>query len=73
MIARGKLEVIFSALMPRFAGGPLEVTKPQDDKPQSVVSVTAERIAVIAVVGTLVSRSSYLDAASGLQAYGEIG
>jgi signal peptide peptidase SppA len=34
--------------------------------------ITVERIAVVSVIGTLVTRSGYLDAASGLQSYGEI-
>lgn len=71
MIARAKLEVILGVLAPRFAGGPIEVVDPQGDTPP-LTSITVERIAVISVIGTLVSRSSYLDAASGLQAYGDI-
>ena len=72
MIARGKLEVILGVLAPRLAGSPLEpVDTAADPAPQT--SITVERIAVVSVIGTLVSRSGYLDATSGLLAYGEIG
>jgi signal peptide peptidase SppA len=71
MIARAKLEVILGVLGPRFTGGALEVVKPETD-PAPLTSITVERIAVVSVIGTLVSRSGYLDAASGLQAYGDI-
>jgi signal peptide peptidase SppA len=71
MIARAKLEVILGVLAPRFAGGTLEPLDPETDPPP-LTSVTAEKIAVVSVIGTLVSRSGYLDAASGLQAYGDI-
>jgi signal peptide peptidase SppA len=71
MIARAKLEVILGVLGPRLTGGALEVVKPEAD-PAPLTSITVERVAVISVIGTLVSRSGYLDAASGLQAYGDI-
>lgn len=71
MIARAKLEVILGVLKPRLAGGALEVVDPESDSPP-LTSITVERIAVVSVIGTLVSRSGYLDAASGLQAYGDI-
>ena len=71
MIARAKLEVILGVLAPRFAGGALEVVDPVAD-PALLTSITTEKIAVVSVIGTLVSRSGYLDAASGLQAYGDI-
>ena len=71
MIARAKLEVILGVLGPRLAGGALEVVKPEAD-PAPLTSITVERIAVVSVIGTLVSRSGYLDAASGLQAYDDI-
>ena len=71
MIARAKLEVILGVLGPRFVGGSLEVVNQKAD-PLPLTSITVERIAVISVIGTLVSRSGYLDAASGLQAYSDI-
>ena len=72
MIARGKLEVILGVLAPRLAGSPLEPADTATD-PAPQTSITVERIAVVSVIGTLVSRSGYLDATSGLLAYGEIG
>ena len=71
MIARAKLEVILGVLAPRLAGVAAEPIEAETD-PAPMVSVTAERIAVVSVIGTLVSRSGYLDAASGLVSYGEI-
>jgi ClpP class serine protease len=72
MIARAKLEVILGVLAPRFAGGPVEPINPTTE-PAPVTSITVERIAVVSVIGTLVSRSGYLDATSGLLSYGDIG
>lgn len=72
LIARAKLEVILGVLGPRLAGGTLEPLEPGTD-PRPLNSVTAEKIAVVSVIGTLVSRSAYLDAASGLVSYGDIG
>jgi signal peptide peptidase SppA len=72
MIARAKLEVILGVLAPRLAGGALEVVDPVVD-PAPLTSITTEKIAVISVIGTLATRSGYLDAVSGLQAYGDIG
>ncbi|MDI3470364.1 MAG: Phage head, head-tail preconnector protease C / Phage head, scaffolding domain Nu3 [Pseudolabrys sp.] len=71
LIARAKLEVILGVLAPRLAGGSLEAIEPEAD-PAPLTSITVEKIAVVSVIGTLVSRSGYLDAASGLQAYGDI-
>jgi len=71
MIARAKLEVILGVLGPRFSGAVAEPIDPEPD-PAPPISITVERIAVVSVIGTLVSRSGYLDAASGLQSYGEI-
>lgn len=71
MIERAKLEVILGVLGPRLAGGALEVVDPVAD-PAPLTSITTEKIAVVSVIGTLVSRSGYLDATSGLQAYGDI-
>jgi capsid assembly protease len=72
MIARAKLDVILSVLAPRLTGSAAEPTDAEPE-PAPLSSVTVERVAVISVIGTLVSRSGYLDAASGLQSYGEIG
>ena len=72
MVARPKLEVILSVMAPRLAGTALDVPV-SDTEPAPLSSITVERIAVISVIGTFVSRSSYLDAASGLACYADIG
>jgi hypothetical protein len=72
MIARAKLEVILGVLAPRFAGDPIEGAKSATE-PVPLTSVTGERIAVVSVIGTLVSRSGYLDASSGLSSYADMG
>jgi signal peptide peptidase SppA len=72
MIARGKLEVILSVLAPRLAGSGLDAVG-SEPYPAPLSSITVERIAIVSVIGTLVSRSGYLDAASGLASYAEIG
>jgi signal peptide peptidase SppA len=71
MIARAKLEVILGVLAPRLRGSAPEPIDPEAE-PAPPISITVERIAVVSVIGTLVTRSGYLDAASGLQSYGEI-
>jgi signal peptide peptidase SppA len=71
MIARAKLDVILGVLAPHFSGNAPEPINPETD-PAPPISVTVEKIAVVSVIGTLVTRSGYLDAASGLQSYGEI-
>ena len=72
MIARAKLEVILGVLAPRFTRGQVEPVDPTTE-PAPLTSITMERIAVVSVIGTLVSRSGYLDATSGLLSYGDIG
>ncbi|MGE0038204.1 MAG: S49 family peptidase [Xanthobacteraceae bacterium] len=72
MIARAKLEVILGVLAPRLTGGSLEPVDPTTE-PAPMTSITVERIAVVSVIGTLVSRSGYLDTTSGLLSYGDIG
>jgi signal peptide peptidase SppA len=71
MIARAKLEVILGVLAPRLRGSAPEPIDPEAE-PAPPMLITVERIAVVSVIGTLVTRSGYLDAASGLQSYGEI-
>jgi signal peptide peptidase SppA len=71
MVARAKLEVILGVLGPRLAGKsaqPIEV----EPAPEPTRFVTPEGIAVVPIIGTLVSRSSYLAATSGLVSYGEV-
>ena len=72
MIARAKLETILGVLGPRLAGSALSPIEPVADPPPRT-SIIVERIAVVSVIGTLVSRSGYLDAASNLSSYAEIG
>ncbi|BAE49179.1 S49 family peptidase [Paramagnetospirillum magneticum] len=70
LVARSKLDVILAALGPRLAGqaAPFD----GDAIPSDDVEVTPDGIAIIPVVGTLVARSGYLGAASGLTAYSDI-
>jgi len=72
MIARAKLDVILGVLGPRLTGGVIEPIEPKTD-PAPLTSITVERVAVISVIGTLVTRSGYLDAGSGLLSYRDIG
>lgn len=72
MIGRAKLEVILGVLGPRFSGVLLEPALAATE-PSPLPSVTPDGIAVISITGTLVSRSGFVDAASGLLSYGEIG
>jgi signal peptide peptidase SppA len=71
MIARGKLDVILGVLAPRLSGGAIAVQ--EEVVPAVAQSTMPDGIAVISVVGTLVSRSGYLAAASGLLSYQDIG
>ena len=71
MIARAKLEVILSVLTPRLAGRRFRASR-CGIRPAPQTSVTVDGIAVVSVVGTLVARSSYLAAASGLVSYDDI-
>jgi signal peptide peptidase SppA len=72
LVARGKLDVILGVLGPRLTGGAL---LPRDGtaEPPEQISVLPGAIAVVPVVGTMVARSSYLDAESGLLSYGAVG
>ncbi|MBI4968183.1 MAG: S49 family peptidase [Rhodospirillales bacterium] len=72
LVARPKLDVILGVLGPRLAGHALE---PVDfgAVPDRELEITPQGIAILPVTGTLVSRSGYLAAASGLMSYGQIG
>jgi hypothetical protein len=63
MIARAKLEVILGVAP--LAGGAVEPIDAEAD-PAPQTSITVERIAVVSVIGTFVSRSGYLATTSGL-------
>lgn len=78
MVHGGKLEVILGVMGPRLGldvepaqmlAGPLVL----DDPEGAPYDVTADGIAMIAVEGTLVYKSSYLGALSGMTGYGDIG
>jgi signal peptide peptidase SppA len=70
LVARSKLDVILGALGPRLAGRPISFDG--DAASTGDVVVTADGIAIVPVIGTLVARSGYLGAASGLTAYSDI-
>ncbi len=71
LIAQPKLEVILGVLGPRLAGKQLAV--PQDSsKANQELQILDSGIAVVPVLGTLVRRSSYLAAVSGLTSYHDI-
>lgn len=70
LLARSKLDVILGALAPRLAGQGTFLNA--DAPPSAELAVTPDGIAIVPVVGTLVSRSGYLGAASGLTAYSDI-
>lgn len=72
LIARPKLDVILGVLGPRMAGNALEPPN-LGAVPSRQTAITPDGIAVIPVTGTLVSRSGYLAAASGLMSYSDIG
>jgi len=72
LISRGKLDIILGVLAPRLTGGVL-LPRETDPEPAEQIVITAEGIAVVSVVGTLVARSGYLDSSSGLLAYGAVG
>ncbi|TAN60735.1 MAG: S49 family peptidase [Magnetospirillum sp.] len=70
LVARSKLDVILGTLGPRLAGQPISFDG--DAASTGDVVVTADGIAIVPVIGTLVARSGYLGAASGLTAYSDI-
>ena len=71
LIARPKLEVILGVVARKLAGDTL-ATPPPDTQISAAVQITATGIAQIPILGTLVRRSSYLGAASGLTSYHDI-
>ena len=73
LIARPKLEVILGVVARKLAGDTLATPPPATaDTGRNGGLQHLEGIAVIPVLGTLVRRSSYLGAASGLTSYHEI-
>ena len=73
LIARPKLEVILGVVARKLAGDTLATPPPANvDTGMTGGLQNLESIAVIPVLGTLVRRSSYLGAASGLTSYHDI-
>ena len=73
LIARPKLEVILGVVARKLAGNTLATPPPiAADPAMSADRQNLEGIAVLPVLGTLVRRSSYLGAASGLTSYHDI-
>ncbi|CUW37116.1 putative Phage minor capsid protein C [Magnetospirillum sp. XM-1] len=73
MIARAKLDVILGVMAPRLAGRMAFPVGDEDPFEAPDTQVTPDGIAIISVMGSLVNRSSYLGAASGLSSYSDIG
>ncbi|MDD3676895.1 S49 family peptidase [Thauera propionica] len=71
LIARPKLEVILGVVARKMAGDTL-ATPPPESSPRNEVQITDGGIAILPVLGTLVRRSSYLAAVSGLTSYHDI-
>ncbi len=72
LIARPKLEVILGVVARKLAGDTLATPPPDALMRSDDVQITATGIAQIPILGTLVRRSSYLGAASGLTSYHDI-
>lgn len=72
LIARPKLDVILHAVGPRLLGTGALLPLEQPAAAQQDVVVTPQGIALVPVVGTLVARSGWVDAASGLTSYPEL-
>lgn len=70
LIARPKLEAILAALGPRLAG--LAAAPSMEAWPKPAPQALESGIAILPILGTLVHRSAYLEAASGLMSYAEI-
>jgi len=73
LIARPKLEVILGVVARKFAGDILATPSPATvDAGMTGGLQNLEGIAIIPILGTLVRRSSYIGAASGLTSYHDI-
>lgn len=73
LIARPKLEVILGVVARKLAGNSLATPPPATADPGMNGDLqNLEGIAILPVLGTLVRRSSYIDAASGLTSYHDI-
>ncbi|MER2520954.1 MAG: S49 family peptidase [Bdellovibrionales bacterium] len=75
MLAKPKLDVLLTVLGPRLVGLDMPVLPgepPDEDDTTPSMAITPEGIAIVPVMGTLVTRSGYLDVASGLMSYGAL-
>lgn len=72
LIARPKLEVILGVVGRKLAGDTLPTPPPDAMARSDDLQITETGIALIPILGTLVRRSSYLGAASGLTSYHDI-
>ncbi|TSE28125.1 putative signal peptide peptidase SppA [Tepidimonas thermarum] len=69
LIARPKLDVILGVMARKLAGQPLAMPTTESAQPRPPALQIVDGIAIVPVLGTLVRRSAYLDAASGLMSY----
>ena len=72
LIARPKLDVILGVMARKLAGDTLATPPPAALLRSDSLQITDTGIAQIPILGTLVRRSSYLGAASGLTSYHDI-
>lgn len=76
MLARPKLDVLLSVLDLRLTGvggEPFAFGGERGADDDEAIQITPEGVAVVPVFGTLVTRSGYLAALSGLTSYAEVG
>ena len=71
-IEQSKLAAIVAAVGPRLQGMPMADMGGGADRSESCYQVTADGIAVIGIQGTLVSKTSGMDALSGLRSYADV-
>jgi len=72
LIARPKLEVILEVVARKLTDGHLPTPSPDAVRVRNALPQIVDGVAVLPILGTLVRRSSYLSAASGLTSYHEI-
>lgn len=69
MIEENRLEQIIQVLRPRLTGEITELRNDSDDPMQEERMTVIDGVAVIPVMGTLMQRASWLEAASGMTSY----
>ncbi|MEA1052354.1 S49 family peptidase [Lamprobacter modestohalophilus] len=72
LIARPKLETVLGVFERKLAGQPALNYGNDDADVSAVIEMTDTGIAIVPILGTLVRRSSYLSAASGLTSYHQV-